>query len=101
MSNLTSVQESSTTTKVFVVTQTASKFESLVAQYLKAKNPQEKDFPQEIQTKIKMQDDAIKAARNELKYKTNLFNQQCEFEKQRADEEYEEFLYNLERQQQN
>ena len=92
MSNLTTVQESSITSKVFVVTQTASKFESLVAQYMKAQNRDEKDFPQEIQTKIKMQDEAIKAAHRELEYKKQLFEQQAAFEKQRADEEYEEFL---------
>ena len=92
MSTLTTAQDTSSTSKVFVVTQTASKFESLVAQYLKATHPQANDYPQEIQTKIKMQDEAIKAANNELEYKLKLYERQCAFEKQRADEEYEEFL---------
>ena len=91
MTTLTPVQDSSSS-KAFVITQSASKFESLVAQYEKVKRRDEKDLPQEIKIKIKMQEDAIKAARTEAKYKEELYNKQCEFEKQRADEEYEEYL---------
>ena len=39
-----------------------------------------------------MQEEAIKAAKKEYEYKAALYEKQCNFEKQRANDEFEEFL---------
>lgn len=77
--------------KIFVVTQGASMFENIAMQFDKIMSTNPNDFTPEKSNKIRQQEEAIRAAKAEVKYREKLIEQHYRFEVQRANDEFDEF----------